>query len=82
MIVPGAPLDVLTQDPPESPAIRNQGRMSEYVTSGFPPDPCEARDSSSAPGALPAANEPVEDRHHPRGLTKACLLYTSPSPRD
>ena len=66
-IVPGAPLEVLTQDRSLS-TIKDEGR--NIVTSDFQPDPCEARDSSSAPGAKPAANEPVENKRPP-GLTEA-----------
>ena len=44
------------------------------VTSGLHPDPCEARDSSSAPGASPAANEPVEDTPRPQDLAEATPL--------
>ena len=44
------------------------------VHSGLNLDRCEARDSSSAPGASPAANEPVEDKRPPHGLTETTPL--------
>ena len=43
------------------------------VIFGLHPDSCEARDSSLAPGALPAANEPVRNKRPP-GLTEATPL--------
>ena len=43
------------------------------VTSDFQSDPCESRDSSSAPGAKPAANEPVGNKRPP-GLTESTPL--------
>ena len=57
-----------------SPLCTIKGKCRYVVNSGLHPDTCEARDSSSAPGASPAANEPVDDKRPPQGLTEATPL--------
>ena len=52
----------------------HQKRMSDYSQIRPYPDPCEAMDSSSLPGASPAANEPVENEHPPQGLPETKTL--------
>ena len=73
-VVPGAPLEVLTQDRSEPPAVHTKKECRTIVKSGLHPDPCEAMDSSSLPGASPAANEPVENEHPPQGLPETKTL--------
>ena len=45
------------------PLYKINKERRNIVTSGLHHDPCDARGSSSAPDASPAANEPVEDKH-------------------
>ena len=49
-------------------------KCRDIVDSGLHPDPCEAMEFSSAPGASSAANELVEDKRPPQGLTEATPL--------
>ena len=50
------------------PAAAIKEECRNVVISGLHPDSCEPRESSLAPGTMPAANEPVGNKH-PRVLT-------------